>query len=247
MREAVKSDRTFRLWEFQVGHSQLLLRSPRASGSDSGPPQTTNLDLVFEGVLYVSLPWILRGLEIVAPTEGEVDLAQSLVSETLDSAQVRIVFSNGQRYIVVAHAISLRENDWDNMDSPFKFRTRPRDLSPQKPVRRIAITERNSSHGADVARTFQGDLIIDSPSHVLVRLTQPVSFEGKEYKLLVAECVIRDSIYSHPEGTACTVWFLRDEQLMTALPDEALRLATRITSVQASKGLPGTVRALDEK
>jgi hypothetical protein len=43
----LKSDRYFQLWEYQVSHGMLLLRSPRS------PEHQTNLDVLFHGVEYV--------------------------------------------------------------------------------------------------------------------------------------------------------------------------------------------------
>jgi len=56
------SDGQFRVWEFWVSHSMLLIRSAH---SDE-PSQ--NVDLVFHGVNFMSIPSLFRGLTV---TEGD--------------------------------------------------------------------------------------------------------------------------------------------------------------------------------
>jgi hypothetical protein len=48
--------RTFQVWEYQVSHGNLLIRSPQAPASKHSPEQVTNLDLHFFGVDYFELP-----------------------------------------------------------------------------------------------------------------------------------------------------------------------------------------------
>jgi len=53
--------RSFRLWEFNVNHNQLLLRSPKKKS------QPKNVDIAFVGVGYVELPTKLDGITICQP------------------------------------------------------------------------------------------------------------------------------------------------------------------------------------
>lgn len=51
-------DRTFQLWEYAVGHSQLLLRSPKGDGCP------TRIDVSFKVVEAVHLPTLLHGVTV---------------------------------------------------------------------------------------------------------------------------------------------------------------------------------------
>ena len=52
------SDRHFQVWRYEVGHSQLLLRSVKASGHDS------RIDVLFKAVDSICMPTSLDGLTI---------------------------------------------------------------------------------------------------------------------------------------------------------------------------------------
>ena len=53
-----RSDRRFRVWEFWVSHSMLLIRSAHSEVSPH------NVDLVFNGVSFLSIPWLFEGLTV---------------------------------------------------------------------------------------------------------------------------------------------------------------------------------------
>jgi len=52
-------DRKFKMWDFHITHSQLLLRS------HSTVTHPKNIDIIFGDVDYVELPTILFGLDLV--------------------------------------------------------------------------------------------------------------------------------------------------------------------------------------
>jgi hypothetical protein len=117
------SDRVFKVWEYQVSRGQLLIRSPKAPATGSAPERLTNVDLVCVGVEYMSLPRLLRGVELVQPSREEVEQLESLLGRQIEAGSVRILASEGKRFPIVAASFSLSENDWDIFESPFEFRS----------------------------------------------------------------------------------------------------------------------------
>jgi hypothetical protein len=117
------SNRAFQVWEYQVSHANLLIRSPQKPASVNGPAQTTNIDIHFQGVDYFALPRQLHGLEFGAATQEDIEYLQRLLGKQIAAAGVHILLSEGRRFEVVADAVSVTENDWDIFDSPIQFRS----------------------------------------------------------------------------------------------------------------------------
>ncbi len=122
------SDRTFKIWEYQVSHGQLLIRSPKAPATNAAPERTTNIDLAFVGVEYMALPRVFRGLELSDPTREELKQLELLLGRPLEPENVRMLVSEGRRFSVVASSFTVSENDWDIFESPFEFRSQFRGL-----------------------------------------------------------------------------------------------------------------------
>jgi hypothetical protein len=118
-----QSDRTFKLWEYQISHGQLLVRSPKAPATETSPEALTNLDLICLGVEYMAVPRFFRGLEIVPPTPDEIQNLEVLLGKAISPDNVRILKSEGKRFPIVASSCSTSENDWDIFESPFEFRS----------------------------------------------------------------------------------------------------------------------------
>src|SRR5437879_4562815 len=112
-----KTDRAFHLWEYQVSHGQLLIRSPKSPSGRDEPGCDTNVDLVCLGVEYLALPASLHGLEVTQATDDEKAQIEQLLGRKLEPKNIRILVSLGQRYPIVAAFFSLSENDWDIFES----------------------------------------------------------------------------------------------------------------------------------
>jgi hypothetical protein len=98
--------RVFQLWAYNVGMSQLLLRSNRSS--DLG----TRVDIGFQGVGWLELPTYLQGVTI------ESDAADDLKETEARGISVgdRHLYSLsgvGYRGLVVAHVLKMAEDDKD--------------------------------------------------------------------------------------------------------------------------------------
>ena len=121
-----RSDRLFKIWEYQISHGQLLIRSPQVPASGTSPGLLTNVDLVCMGVDYMAVPRVLHGIDLVAPTPDEIQHLELLLGVTIAPEHIKIVASSGQRFPIVASSFSLVENDWDIFESPFEFRSQYR-------------------------------------------------------------------------------------------------------------------------
>jgi len=126
-RQTLISDRDFQVWEYQVSHGHLLLRSPKKPASQRGPEQITNLDLHFWGVEYFELPRQLSGLEVVEPTPDEIDGLKRFVKCPISTENVSILMSEGHRFPVVCAGLKVSENEWDIFESPIEFRSEYRE------------------------------------------------------------------------------------------------------------------------
>jgi hypothetical protein len=117
------SSRSFQVWEYQVSHGRMLIRSPREPASSTGPEHLTNLDIDLWGVVYFELPSCLHGVEIAIPTREEVERIGVVVEKPLQPAKVVVLRSANHRFFVVADGFTVKENEWDIFESPIEFRS----------------------------------------------------------------------------------------------------------------------------
>jgi hypothetical protein len=106
--------RMFQLWEYNVSHGSLLIRSPR------NEELKTNVDIICTGVEYVELPRFLRGLEIIEPQADEVGRLAGVLGKYVLPASIHILASGGRRFAIVAASFNVDENKHDIFDSPFE-------------------------------------------------------------------------------------------------------------------------------
>ncbi|SRR5258708_1679220 len=117
------SSRSFQVWEYQVSHGHLLIRSPQSPGTFDEPKQATNVDLHFWGVDYSELPRILRGIEIAPPIEQDVERIGAILRKRISPVNIVVLRSGDQRFFVVADSFEITENEWDLFESPIEFRS----------------------------------------------------------------------------------------------------------------------------
>jgi hypothetical protein len=109
------SDRRFRLWDYNVSHKQMLLRSPKS------PDAGTNLDIVMWGVEYLDLATSLDGVRMASASCEEVGRAERALGKPLDPSQVFGLISGDRRFLVVAAGFKVLENDLDIFDSSLEY------------------------------------------------------------------------------------------------------------------------------
>jgi len=105
--------RAFQLWEYGAGHRGLLLRSPRGQGWD------TNVDVVFDNVVFVSCPQAFPELAVLPPSDEDAARVADAVGQVPPEAQVFVLACQGRRHLVVASACRVIEHVGDPLASPF--------------------------------------------------------------------------------------------------------------------------------
>jgi hypothetical protein len=110
--------RSFRLWEFNVNHNQLLLRSPKKKS------QPKNVDIAFVGVGYVELPTKLDGITICQPSADEIERICEQLGSSVAPDEIHVLSSGGKRYLVVAVAKKILDNDLDIFESSLEHFSR---------------------------------------------------------------------------------------------------------------------------
>jgi hypothetical protein len=105
------SDRRFRVWDYNVSHKQMLLRSPRSLDIE------TNVDIVIWGVEYLDLATSLDGVAMVPASVEEIGRAERALGRALDASHVFCLISGDRRFLVVAAGFKVLENELDIFDS----------------------------------------------------------------------------------------------------------------------------------
>lgn len=107
-----QSSRQFQLWDYNVSHQQLLLRSPKSQEEE------TNVDLIFHGVEQISLPTSLAGVQIVAqPFDGEIATRERLST----AGTVYVINSEGKTGWIVAYGCWAFENRVGLFESTLQY------------------------------------------------------------------------------------------------------------------------------
>ena len=104
-------DRHFQVWEFHVSHGCLLVRSPRK------PSIATNIDIVFAGVEFMSLPRHLKGVDFAKATPVDIQWIVQALGRDIPPDQAFVLISEGTRHPVVASGYDVSENEADIFDS----------------------------------------------------------------------------------------------------------------------------------
>jgi hypothetical protein len=105
-------DRRFQLWEYRVSHGGLLIRSPK------GPNEVVNVDLVFDGVEFISCPRMMPGIRLDTAGADDILHVQNAGHEIGPADEVFVLVSRGFRHLVVASSLRMNEHDGDIFDSP---------------------------------------------------------------------------------------------------------------------------------
>jgi hypothetical protein len=106
-------DRKFQLWEYKVSHGSLLVRSPKTALDGF------NVDLMFSGVEFVSLPRHMLGIALEEPTIVEWERVAGMCQKEIGRDQMYVLASQGHRYFIVAAGCRVAETTVEIFDSPF--------------------------------------------------------------------------------------------------------------------------------
>jgi hypothetical protein len=115
MNELLKG-KNFQLWEYQVSHGSLLIRSPKKSD------QVENVDLKFFGVEYISVPRHLKEIFVSDVSNQEIQLLESILGKSITKNKVFVLESSTGRHMIVALTMKIEKNKLEIFESPFKNR-----------------------------------------------------------------------------------------------------------------------------
>ena len=98
-----QSEREFQLWDYTIGHAQLLLRSPATA------EEPFNIDLMFLGVKRIDIPTRMAGLTLLEPQPSAPDAGRH--------ENIHRLVSGGREYTVIAAAFRIYRNHHDLTES----------------------------------------------------------------------------------------------------------------------------------
>ena len=109
------SDRLFQIWDYNVSHSQMLLRSPVSPG------EIRNIDIVFWGVAYLGIPSRFQGIEVCEATAEEMAAIHSTVGQKYVKPALYSLSTSGTQFFIAAVGYKVFENDLDLFESSLEI------------------------------------------------------------------------------------------------------------------------------
>jgi hypothetical protein len=103
------SDRQFRLWDYNISHRQLLLRSTKSES------HVDNIDIVFWSVAWISLPTSVEGIEIHVSKDPVLSMPHNA-----EGVLYRFV-SGANVHHILAHGCRVMSNILDSFDSSLVY------------------------------------------------------------------------------------------------------------------------------
>jgi hypothetical protein len=110
------SGRRFRVWDYNVSHNQLLLRSPISPDGD-----THNIDVIFWGVEYLEITTVLHALTMVPPTAEDREHVQHMTGKPCDTSDLYCILSGERRFRVLALGFKVLRNQLDIFESSLEY------------------------------------------------------------------------------------------------------------------------------
>lgn len=104
----------FRIFDYFVSHSQLLLRC-----SETDDQRCINTDILFEGVEYIELPTFFEDPTLSLGNKDDLEAAAKRSSQPFvpELQQVFVVQAQQQRYLVVAVSLEVSRNELPPLES----------------------------------------------------------------------------------------------------------------------------------
>ena len=109
------SGRRFQIWDYNVGHSQMLLRSPISDAAE------TNIDIVFLGVEYLGIPSKLVGVGLMPAERNHAKKIERLMGRPIDRRSIHVLISGGKEYLLVAAGYFVSRNHLDLFESSLEY------------------------------------------------------------------------------------------------------------------------------
>jgi hypothetical protein len=100
------SDQAFSLWDFNISHQILLLRS-----NGFGHEKFKNIDVIFWNVSFVNIPTCMNGIEIFELQSGDYHKYELPFSKMLSTDSLFIIKSEEKEYIIGADLLNVYYNE----------------------------------------------------------------------------------------------------------------------------------------
>lgn len=111
-------DRKFKLWFYQISHSEAIIRSSK----DSEYPY--HIDIYFGDVQYIDLPTSPKTKLTLEDTQNcDLDILSQKLQRKIEKKNVTVFSVEGQRFYVVASIIKFIENDLERTQVPIDMVT----------------------------------------------------------------------------------------------------------------------------
>lgn len=109
------SNRDFRIWNYSVSHSTLLLRGLQkiTDESDVAIESIFNIDIEFWDTSYIEIPDSLKGIEI---REIKENIPRRLTKFIKSDSTVFQIESENQKFYIIAYGYAIGKNAWTNKD-----------------------------------------------------------------------------------------------------------------------------------
>lgn len=102
--------RKFKLWFYQVSHSEAIIRSPKRQLEKT---YDTNIDIYLGDIVYMEMPTVIQELQIINATAEDANYLTGKLGKAVSMEKIIIFISWGKKYYVVASIIKIMENDLD--------------------------------------------------------------------------------------------------------------------------------------
>lgn len=102
-----ESDQYFRLNDYQISHSQLLIRGEKVDGEN-------NIDLIFEGTQFINCPIHLQGIKIYELIEEEIIIRNI---ENKYNHRVFLIITESKEYYIKTGVLRIYKNSLSNGES----------------------------------------------------------------------------------------------------------------------------------
>lgn len=109
------SNRVFRIWNYSVSHSTLLLRGLQkiTDENDVAIESIFNIDVEFWDTCYIEIPNSLKGIEI---REIKENIPRRLTKFIKSDSTVFQIESENQKFYIIAYGYAIGKNSWTNKD-----------------------------------------------------------------------------------------------------------------------------------
>lgn len=107
--------RKFKLWFYQVSHSEAIIRSPKRHLEKI---YDTNVDIYLGDIEYMEMPTNIQELEISNATVEDVDYISEKTGKAIAKEKIIVFISQGRKYYVVASIVKMMKNDLDYLSLP---------------------------------------------------------------------------------------------------------------------------------